>query len=427
MEFKLGMEPSITESDWSVSDMYKSSQDSFRPSKHAISSTQEELFSSLEKEQFSSFKPKREHSITDTNRGGKKRVRFADDQDTPMPQSGTFDSEDYCDLPHFDLNATCPVEFSLDPETSFDATDTNTSPISTNQNVDSITKDNKTADSFQFNDSSYKQNSNHQSGNDPGYTYVMRELIVKKQNDLISYTYQNSYLDDDMNSSLQQSLLVNNDVTNPIVLEQKEQSENLKTGRMCFSGKRVENLGRNSKNIHISESFATKDDSNFSNKAYFYDLPNFSVKSPNFSSNFPEPSNQFGYQEFDMADYQSSQHSEFGNPFSENSDFKTSPQHSFSNHHDDEFVPKEFHNPEERYLYRTPNLSKLQDSFSSSFQSAYESDPSQFQFHTPNSTTLVDQQLDTSYSPIVSNLGRQLSLDSPEMPICSKISDLDYL
>ena len=432
------MEASNTESDWFISDIYKSSQESFRPnSKHIFSSTQDELFSSLEKEQISSFKPKREHSITDTNRGVKKKVRFADDQDTPMPQSDTFDSD--CHIPQFDMNATCPVDFLLDPDMSFDATDNSISPMSTNRNEVSPDSNDKSADfansefipngnvEFQFNGSNFIQNSNGQTGSDsnPDYTYIMREFIVKKENDVVSYTFQKSYLDNDMNSSLHQSLRVNNDVTNPIVLEQKQQLENRKTGRVNYAEKRMENLGGNSKNIHISETFGSKVETNFSNNSFYYDLPNFNPQSPNCSHNFSQPSNQYSPQEFDATDYQSSQHSEFGNPFSDNSDFITSSQHSFYNHHDDEFLPKEF-----------PNISRLQGSFSSSPLSTYDSNNSKLQFFTPNSTTVLDPTSDTSYSsvntsleftPIISKLDKQLSLDSESPYISSKISDIDYL
>ena len=439
----------MSEYDWSVSDMYKSSQDSFNPgnqSKYRVSSsTQEDLFSFLEKEQFSSFKPKREHSITDTHKGVKKRVRFADDQDTPMPQSGTFDSEDDFNLPQCDLNATCPVDFCIEKDTSFDATESQ-SNVSPKTNCQSEEMNNNTADfssefvpnggaRFQFNNSNFRQNSNDQTGfkaeSNPDYTYILRELIVKKENDLVSYTFQKSFLDNEMNYSLQQSVRVNNDVTNPIVLEQKEESENRKTGGVNYAEKRIENLGGISKNSHISE----KKDTNFGSDSFYYDFPNFNGKSPNSSQNFPQPSNQYPSQEFDATGYQSSQHSEFGNPFSENSDFITSPQHSFSNHHDDEFAPKEFRD-QEQYAYRAPNLSKLQDSFPSSFQSPSESDQSKLRFFMPNSTTLLDQPLDTSYStpdtsmeftPIVSKLERQLSIESLGLSYSAKVSDIDYL
>ncbi|KAI6650313.1 hypothetical protein LOD99_5991 [Oopsacas minuta] len=418
----------ISESDWLQSEMYRSSQDSFRPnnqSKFNFGDTQEEFFST-ENEQFSSFKPKRELSRSDSKIGVKKKVRFADDQETTVPYSDTLFSDD-----KFDMNATCPIDFCHD--LSFDVSpesliENRSLPLPNDQQkteiVNEFVPNTDQKLNFQFNEinhSSFKphssdNNSNH--GNDnPNYTYVMREVIVKKEDDLISYTYQNSYHDNDMNSSLQHSILVNNDVNSNIVLEQKEQLENRKAGSVNFVGKRTERLNGNSNNIHMTETFASKNNSNFSSNTFLYDVPHFNMNRPNSTQNFP--SNQSSHQEFDTNNYQSSQHSEFGNPFTENSDFLTSSQHSFYNNHDDEFVPKEF---PKTNLYNT----KL------SYTTPYESDQSKHGVFSPPEPSTP--QLDSSYSsseftPIISKLEKQLSLDSIDFSNMnySEISDTDYL
>ena len=408
------MEPVAQESDWLNSDMNRSSQDSFRPidqSKFYFGSTQEE-FLSTENEQFSSFKPKREYSRSDSKTGAKKKVRFADDQDTDTHSDTLWGYED---MHRFNMNNSCPTDLNLDADISFDTSSQNMMDVCVQSKAGAPTEQPKECDStnefvprtdpsLKFTDNSFRQHSttptSNQGNSNPNFTYIMREIIVKKDNDLLSYTFQNTYHDNDMNSSLQRSLRVNNDVTHQMVLEEEERSENRKTG-LNFSGKHSEIFNGTSNHIHMTENSAGKQNSyiNNNNNNNVYDLPDF-----NFGRY--SHSNHTSPQEFDTNNYQSSQHSDFGNVFSENSDYITSSQHSFSNVHDDEFVPKVF-----------PN----------NYNPAYGSEHSKEAFSSPGPSILDTSYSSSEFTPITSKLVKQLSLDTEESPRYSKISDTDYL
>ena len=164
-------------------------------------------------------------------------------------------------------------------------------------------------------------------------TSCVKSSLIKKTT-CCPYTFQNSYHDNDVDSSTQRSLLVNSDVTAQMVIEEKERTENRKTG-LDFTGKRTEIFNGVSNNVQMTEvSKRNSYTNNNNNNHNFYGMPDFNYGGYSHS-NHTLP------QEFDT-NYQSSQHSEFGNAFSEISDYQTSSQHSFSNPHDDEFVPKVF-------------------------------------------------------------------------------------
>lgn len=402
------MEPVAQESDWLNYEMSRCSQDSFRPvdqSKFYSASTQEDFFST-ENEQFSSFKPNKEYSRTDSKTGAKKKVRFADDQDTGT-HSDTFGC--YDDVTLFDMNKTCPIDLDLD--ISFDTSSQNMTDVCVQSNPRVSTEQPKECDStnefFPKTDTNSTTNSHGQHSNgptrnhghsNPNFTYIMREIIVKKENNLLSYTFQNSYHDNDMDSSTQRSLHVNSDVTVQMVIEEKERTENRKTG-LDFTGKRTEIFNGVSNNVQMTE--ASKRNSytnnNNNNNNNFYGIPDFNYGEYSHS-NHTLP------QEFDT-NYQSSQHSEFGNAFSENSDYQTSSQHSFSNPHDDEFVPKVF--PNNNYSYGSEHSKEsLSSPGPSIFDTSYSS---------------------SEFTPIISKLEKQLSLDTEDPSRYSEISDTDYL
>ena len=402
------MEPVAQESDWLNPDMNRSSQDSFRPidqSKFYFGSTQEEFFST-ENEQFSSFKPKKEYSRTDSITGAKKKVRFADDQDTAT-HSDTF--EGYEGIHRSDMIKSCPTDLNIDPDNSFDSSSQNMMEVCVQSNPRVLTEQPKECDSsndfvpetnpsLKFADNSYRQHSNapirNQGDSNPKFTYIMREIIIKQENDLLSYTFQNSYHDNDMNSSLQRSLRMNNDVTSQMVLEEKERFENRKTG-VNFVGRRTEIFNAASNNIQKT--------GNFAGKQYSYTNNNNSYDVPDLYCGRYSHSNHTSSQEFDMNSYQSSQHSEFGN--ADNSDYVASSQNSFSYPHDDEFVPKVF-----------PN-----------YNPAYGSEHSKEAFSSPGASTLDTSYSSSEFTPISSKLVKQLSLDTEDTPRYSKICDTDFL
>ena len=212
----------------------------------------------------------------------------------------------------------------------------------------------------------------------------MREIVVNKENNLLSYTFQNSYHDNDVDSSTQRSLLVNSDVTAQMVIEEKERTENRKTG-LDFTGKRTEIFNGVSNNVQMTEvSKRNSYTNNNNNNHNFYGMPDFNYGGYSHS-NHTLP------QEFDT-NYQSSQHSEFGNAFSEISDYQTSSQHSFSNPHDDEFVPKVF--PNNNY--------------------SYGSEHSKESLSSPGPSTFETSYSSSEFTPITSKLEKQLSLDTED-------------
>ena len=440
------MQPSIAQS-YSESEMFSSdtfsSQDSFKPNSQShcrLASTQDGAFSSKGSEQFSSFKPKRDLSKMETaQRNPKKKVRFADDQNAPsFHQEENGSGDEFEGITQFDLNVTCPIDLG-NLDASFDASPTpsqlKTPLIRTCNTPDTNTATTRANGKLPARNTpipgSYnnlilnRSNSSEGKDSNPNYTYVMRETIVKNQDNIVSYTVRKSYQDNQLNSSIQQSLHLSDDVTPGVVLEQREQVQDMHNGdvryaqRLAFKG-----LGAQSENVRVSENFARKNEMN-SNR-FFSEAPMYSHPTrSDYTFQFPHQGNQMQSQEFDTPGYQSSQHSEFGNPFpdSSTSEYLPSSQHSFLQ--DDEFVPNEF--TESRI-----NSFDFENMNSESISPDSVADQSNRSFSSQNRNfedpmdSAVSPASSLEFTPIISKLQRQLSLES-DTSHRAKLSDIHYL